>query len=309
MLRSQFAARLHQLYDTLTSGNRREVRRLKKHRSLQVESLEGRALMATINAAATISSVADGSNFNPSVNANSVDQPGMPVGTSFVYPGAPFSDAGHELTVTSGSTPSPTPSPMPTPAPTPTPTSTSTSPVTVTNVTLMENRKHVVTQIIVDYSGPVNSSEADSVATYRLATPGKKGSFTAKNAMVLKLKSAAYDAALDAVTLTPKKAFALTKPVQFVINGQSLEDSTGQLIDGGNDDQAGSDYVSILQRTATAVTPALAPKTVRAIPAPVTILRRTIVMPARTPTPAPISMPMPGAAPTPTPISMPFPGY
>jgi hypothetical protein len=266
MFRSQFAARLHQLYDTLTSGNRREVRRLKKHRSFQVESLEGRALMATINAAATISSVADGSNFKYTLSLNNS-----------------------------------------TPAPTPTPTST--SPVTVTNVTLMENREHVVTQIIVDYSGPVNSSEADSVATYRLATSGKNGSFTAKNAMVLKLKSAAYDTALDAVTLTPKKAFALTKPVQFVINGQSLEDSTGQLIDGGNDGQAGSDYVTILQRTATAVTPALAPKTVRAIPAPVTILRRTIVMPARTPTPAPISMPMPGAAPTPTPISMLFPGY
>jgi hypothetical protein len=240
MFRSLFAARLHQVFGASTSGNRREVRRLKKHRSLQVESLEGRALMATINAAAT---------------------------------------------------------------------PTSTAPVTVTDVTLMENREHVVTQIIVDYSGPVNSSEAESIATYRLATPGKNGSFTAKNAMVLKLKSAAYDAALDSVTLTPKQAFALTKPVQLVINGQSLEDSTGQLIDGGNDGQSGSDYVTILQRTATAVTPALAPKTARSTPAPETILRRTIVMRAPSPTSSPVSLPMPGAAPTPMPIFMPSSGY
>jgi hypothetical protein len=262
MFRSLFAARLHQVFGALTFGNRREVRRLEKHRSLQVEPLEGRALMATINAAATISSI--------------------------VTPGSPA---------------------LPTPTAAPTSTPTSTAPVTVTDITLMENRKHVVTQIIVDYSGPVNSPEAESIATYRLATPGKKGSFTAKNAMVLKLNSAAYDAALDAVTLTPKKAFALTKPVQFVINGQSLADSTGQLIDGGNDAQAGSDYVTILQRTATAVTPAPAPKTARSTPAPETILRRTIIMRAPTPTPSPTSLPMPGAAPTPMPIFMPSPGY
>jgi hypothetical protein len=260
MFRSLFAARLHQVFGASTSGNRREVRRLKKHRSLQVESLEGRALMATINAAATIRSI-----------------------------------------VTPGSTPSPTPTPAPTSTPASTPL------LTVTGVTMMENREHVVTQIMVDYSGPVNSPEAESIATYRLATPGQKGSFTAKNAMVLKLKSAAYDAALDSVTLTPKKAFALTKPVQFVINGQSLEDSTGQPIDGGNDGQAGSDYVTILQHTATAVTPAPAPKTARTTPAPETILRRAIIMRAPTPTSSPISSPMPGAAPTP--ISMPVMGY
>jgi hypothetical protein len=43
--------------------------------------------------------------------------------------------------------------------------------------------------------------------------------------MVLKLKSAVYTS--DAVTLTPKKAFALNKAVQFVINRQSLHDSAG----------------------------------------------------------------------------------
>ena len=50
------------------------------------------------------------------------------------------------------------------------------------------------------------SCEADSVGTYRLAMPGKKKSFTAKNATVVKLKSAVFDAGRDEVTLTPKKA-------------------------------------------------------------------------------------------------------
>jgi hypothetical protein len=222
--------------------------------------------MATINASATISSVANGSDFN------------------------------------STSTPAPTTSPTPT----------STPLVTVTNVTLVENRKHVVTEIMVNYSGPVNASEADSVATYRLATPGKKDSFTAKNAMVIKLKSATIDAAVDGVTLTPKKVFALTKPVQLVVDGQTLEDSAGRLIDGANDGQAGSDYVTVLQRTATAeVTPAPKPDRMPArMPAPAPIPRRTLVPITVPTTPAPpigVTSPAPSPAPTPTPI--PFPGY
>jgi hypothetical protein len=51
-------------------------------------------------------------------------------------------------------------------------------------------------------------------------TAGKKRSFDAKNAKVIKLKSAAYNAANNTVTLTPKKAFGLTKQVQLRINGQ-----------------------------------------------------------------------------------------
>ena len=66
----------------------------------------------------------------------------------------------------------------------------------------------MVAGIIVDFSGAVNPAEADSVGTYRPAMPGKKKSFTAKNATVVKLKSAVFDAGRDEVTLTPKKAFA-----------------------------------------------------------------------------------------------------
>ena len=111
------------------------------------------------------------------------------------------------------------------------------------------NKKHMVTQITIDFSGAVNITEADRVGTYRLAAAGKKGSFTAKNAAVLRLKSAVYEGALDQVTLTPKRAFALTKPVEFVVDGQALQDSSGRLIDGAGDNQPGSNFVTILRRT------------------------------------------------------------
>ncbi len=79
----------------------------------------------------------------------------------------------------------------------------------------------MVTQITVDFSGAVNMAEADSVATYRLVLPGKRGSFMAKNAKAIGLRSAVFNAANNEVTLTPKKPFALTKPVQLTVNGQS----------------------------------------------------------------------------------------
>jgi plastocyanin len=123
--------------------------------------------------------------------------------------------------------------------------------VTMTNVQLVLNKRHLVTQIVVSFSGAVNASEADSVATYRLATAGKKGSFDAKNAGIIKLKSAALGGANNVVTLTPKKAFALTKTVQFRVNGLSpsgLQDGFGRLIDGDHNGQAGGNGVALLTR-------------------------------------------------------------
>ena len=64
--------------------------------------------------------------------------------------------------------------------------------MTMTGVHEVINKKHQVKQIVVTFSGAVNASEADETAIYRLGHCRKKGSFTAKNAAVIKLKSAAY---------------------------------------------------------------------------------------------------------------------
>ncbi len=123
--------------------------------------------------------------------------------------------------------------------------------VTVTKVVDKLNKKHQVTEVDVTFSGPVNSAEADAPATYHLATPGKKNSFTAKNAGVIKLRSAKYTASTSTVTLTPRKPFALTKPVQLVVYGtgaSALQDSFGRDIDGDDNATAGGNAVAILSR-------------------------------------------------------------
>ena len=80
--------------------------------------------------------------------------------------------------------------------------------------------------------------------------PGKRGSFTAKNAKVVKLNSAVYNATLNEVMLTPKKPFALTKPIQFQVNGllpSGLQDIEGRLIDGDHDGLSGGNAVAMLR--------------------------------------------------------------
>jgi hypothetical protein len=123
--------------------------------------------------------------------------------------------------------------------------------VTLMKVVPVLNKRHLVTRIEVIFSGPVNMVEAEQRVLYRLAAPGKKGSFTAKNAHVIKLKSIMIDATGEMVTLTPKAAFALDKPVQLQINGHSpagLQDSLGRFIDGSGDGQQGGNAVAVIGR-------------------------------------------------------------
>jgi len=123
--------------------------------------------------------------------------------------------------------------------------------VTMSHVVDKTNKKHQVTEILVTFSGAVNAAEADSISTYRLATPGKKGSYTAKNAGINTLKSAVYNGSSDTVALTPKAPFALTKPVQLLVYGtgpSGLQDAEGRLIDGDDNGTPGGNAIAILYK-------------------------------------------------------------
>jgi hypothetical protein len=379
MSRSVFFGPLHRVLGALAPADGHKKRQSRARQFTGLEYLEGRALMATINPSAVISSTAVGPDFNytitltnastsdsgigtfwfawvpgedflatspisvsppagwtdnithsgpgdgfaiqflanssasdlqpgnsltfsftsadsPSaINGNSVFYPTTPVETAFVYPQGPFSDAGHQFVVTPVTTPTPTPSPSPSPTPTPSPspaptptpspspaptptpspspaptptpspspapTPTSTPLVTVAGVQEVKNKKHALTEIVVDLSGPVNAAQADNVATYELTAANGKGSFTGRNSPVVRLRSAAFNPANDTVTLTLRKAFALTKPVELTVNGTApagLQDTSGQLIDGNGDGVAGGNAVIRITRAGATVNPAVA---------------------------------------------------
>ncbi len=103
-----------------------------------------------------------------------------------------------------------------------------------------------MTQIDVTFSGQVNATQADKTRIYRLAYPDKQGS-QRRNAVVVKLRSAKYNAATDSVTLTPRKPFALkARALQLLIDGTSpsgLQDIVGRYLDGADNGQAGSNAV------------------------------------------------------------------
>ena len=52
----------------------------------------------------------------------------------------------------------------------------------MTSVREVLNKKKQVTEVIITFSGAVSSAEAGHTGIYRLATAGKHGSYTAKNA-------------------------------------------------------------------------------------------------------------------------------
>jgi len=70
------------------------------------------------------------------------------------------------------------------------------------------------------------------------------------------LRSAVYSPSTNMVALTPKKPFALTKPVQLQINGSAplgLQDSYGRLIDGDHNGTAGGNAIAILSKKGVTV--------------------------------------------------------
>jgi hypothetical protein len=174
-----------------------------------------------------------------SVDGDSKYYAGTPVGTSVVYPTFAYSDTGHQFVVTQGSTASGPP-----------------PPVTLTSVQPVFNKKHLVSEIDVTFNGSVNAQEAQETGIYRLVTPGKHGSFTAGNAGSVKLKSAVYNVASRTVTLTPKRAFPLSKPVELTINGNppsGLQDTFGRLIDGDSNGAPGGNATAVLRRTGVVI--------------------------------------------------------
>jgi hypothetical protein len=108
-----------------------------------------------------------------------------------------------------------------------------------------------VTQITVGFSGPVDAAQADNLAMYRLVLSGAKGSFRARTARTVKLRSAAYDASTKTVTLTLRKPLMPVKGLQLTIDGEApsgLADSQGRLIDGNRDGNPGGDATAVIPR-------------------------------------------------------------
>ena len=108
-----------------------------------------------------------------------------------------------------------------------------------------------ISKIALTFSGALNASTAVALGNYRLATAGKGGSYDAKGAATIKIKSAVYNAATHTVTLTVAKPFKLTKAVELRVYGtpgHAVTDVYGNPIDGTHSGIAGSNENAILSK-------------------------------------------------------------
>jgi plastocyanin len=128
--------------------------------------------------------------------------------------------------------------------------------VTVTSIVPVFNKKHQVIGIDVVLSGLVDSTEAQSRIIYQLFLSGKNKVFVAKKAKHIAVKAASYSPATNTIVITPKKPFALAKPVQLLISGGppvGLQDSLGRFIDGDRNGQPGGNEVAVISKTGVTI--------------------------------------------------------
>jgi len=122
--------------------------------------------------------------------------------------------------------------------------------VTLESARYAMNPQGEVTQIVLTFSGALNETAADDTNTYHLVTPGKNGSFSAKNAGTISLASASYNGR-KTVTLVPRAPFVLGTKVEVVVYGEgppALEDSVGRLIDGDRNGKPGGNAIAIITK-------------------------------------------------------------
>jgi cyclophilin family peptidyl-prolyl cis-trans isomerase len=124
--------------------------------------------------------------------------------------------------------------------------------VTLSGINEVFNKAHRLTQILVHFSADVNAAQAGRTGIYRLALPGRKGSYSARNAPLVRIRRAAYNSQSDTVTLQLQTPLALFRKAQLRIAGLApigLTDSLGRLIDGDHNGTAGGDAIAYLSRT------------------------------------------------------------
>jgi uncharacterized repeat protein (TIGR01451 family) len=98
------------------------------------------------------------------------------------------------------------------------------------------------TVLVLTFDADVNAALAQNLEMYRLTTAGRDRKFNTPDDVVVALSSATYDAQKRTITLRTRKSLARTVTHELRVNGNSLRDSLGRLIDGDGDGLPGGDW-------------------------------------------------------------------
>ena len=100
--------------------------------------------------------------------------------------------------------------------------------------------------IVIQFSGALNTSDAQNMGIYSLKTSphGKK-----PRVKSVALKQAIYNSSTHTVTLTPKKVLVLNPPLQLTIQASGLLDTDNRPIEGNTPDQSGALFVATMSKS------------------------------------------------------------
>jgi hypothetical protein len=87
------------------------------------------------------------------------------------------------------------------------------NPAEPTGASVVKGRKGV-SQVVVNFSGPLDGGSGLPLNDFQLATAGK-----GKHAKVIRLARVAYDPSTDAITLTPRQKLDVRTPLKLTVSG------------------------------------------------------------------------------------------
>ncbi len=120
------------------------------------------------------------------------------------------------------------------------------TPPTITGLGFLPGGTQPISAFVLAFSEPLAvsvNSNPNSVANYRLFNAGKDKRFGTADDKLLPLRSAAYNAATNSVTVTPTKAIKANQFFRLVVLGAGLlTDLTGNHIDGDGNGTGGDDF-------------------------------------------------------------------
>jgi hypothetical protein len=131
-------------------------------------------------------------------------------------------------------------------------------PATVESVSVQKIKlsKHKSVQgIVLQFSEALNSSDAQNIKSYTLATVPKNRRQKSKP---VTLSKATYSSSALTVTLFTKKTLALNPPINLTVKAASVLDALGRELDGNDSGQPGANFTAVLSKGGTTVTSARA---------------------------------------------------
>ena len=99
------------------------------------------------------------------------------------------------------------------------------------------------TYLVISFDSALDPSPAQNVSNYQIAGPGNHR---------IKVRSAMYNSAMDAVTLRLAQRLILRTTYQLTINGMptsGLKNPEGLFLDGAGNGQPGTNYVALVTRS------------------------------------------------------------